>query len=283
MHHHYHRLLACFFFFFSAIHASQAEPVKHSATRIISADASATEIVLALGLGQSLIAIDVTSQLPADFPALPSIGYHRNLSAEGLLSLNPDMVIGSDHIGPANIIPTLKQAGVSWVQLYNATNAEQLLQNIDRVGQATQQITQATALRQQVERQLQQLQQQTGKNIKMAFLLQRGSTLRLAGAHTGGDALISLLGGDNVADYQNYRSVSAESLLALQPDVILYSVDGAESSDNALLEANPALQHSKAAQRQQVLAVNGSDLVAGLSLAAVNTAERLMQQLQTEP
>ncbi|MDD1829549.1 ABC transporter substrate-binding protein, partial [Photobacterium sp. ZSDE20] len=69
--------------------------------RIISAGSAVTELVLALGAEEQLVGIDVTSRFPQS-DNLPKIGYHRNLSAEGLLALEPTTLIGSDEMGPDN-------------------------------------------------------------------------------------------------------------------------------------------------------------------------------------
>lgn len=58
--------------------------------RIISAGAAVTEIVEALGAEKQLVAIDVTSEQPKGEP-LPVVGYHRQLSTEGLMALHPTL------------------------------------------------------------------------------------------------------------------------------------------------------------------------------------------------
>ncbi len=93
--------------------------------RVISTDAGITELMFALGLDKQLVAVDVTSQLPPDYPKLANIGYHRTLSAEGLLSLNPTIVIGSEHTGPENVLMALKQAKVQFVSLNSAKTSQQ--------------------------------------------------------------------------------------------------------------------------------------------------------------
>ena len=249
--------------------------------RVVSADASATELILAMELGHRLVGIDITSELPAGFGKLPSIGYHRNLSAEGLLSLAPTMVIGSEHMGPPPVINALTSAGVEWVKLHNAVDSGQLLENIRRVGTATDRSELAERLVARVQQQLDKLQQQSLTGARIAFLLQRDSQLRLAGANTGGDALITLLGGNNVADFSQYRNVTAESLLALQPDIILLSTDGAGATDQ-LLAQHPALAYSNAGRDNRIFGVEGKLLVAGLSIAAVDAAVTLQQQIKRD-
>ena len=84
------------------IQVQAAEP-----KRLVSADAGATNMIVALGLADSLVAVDVTSPASGDLAELPRIGYHRNLSAEGLLSLSPTHLVGTDHMGPDTTLSVL--------------------------------------------------------------------------------------------------------------------------------------------------------------------------------
>jgi iron complex transport system substrate-binding protein len=244
--------------------------------RIISVDANSTALLLALGLQEQLVAIDVTSQLPEGMAKLPSIGYHRTLSAEGLLALKPSLVIGSDVMGPANTLHALRSAGVDILQLPSAGSLQGLMDNVTNLAAATDTASAGAALKQQLEQSQQLLQQQAMAGTRIAFLLtMEGSKLRMAGSGTGGDALIQLMGASNAADFINYRNVSAESLLAINPDVILIAGRNPATAMETLLAAQPALKYSQA----RVVAIDSSTIVAGVSEAAVNEALRLMALL----
>ncbi|WP_164549064.1 heme/hemin ABC transporter substrate-binding protein [Amphritea opalescens] len=252
--------------------------------RVISTDAGVTELLFALGMQEHLIAVDVTSQLPADYPKLPNIGYHRTLSAEGLLSLNPSVVIGSEHTGPASVMTALQQAKVKFVQLNSANNSQQLAENVTRLSTALNQGDKGQALVQSIEQKLAQIAQANLAGERVAFLLSMDdSKLRLAGKRTSGDAFVSLMKGENIAAFDNYRNVSAESLLQMQPSVII--VAGREVADavDNLLAANPVLAHTPAGKQRRIVAVNGATLVAGLSVSALDEAIRLTQQLSGSP
>ena len=73
-------------------------------TRVTAAGGSITEIIYYLEGDKKLVAVDVTSNYPEEASLLPSIGYVRALSAEGILSLNPSIVIGEDDMGPPEVI-----------------------------------------------------------------------------------------------------------------------------------------------------------------------------------
>lgn len=251
--------------------------------RIISTDAGATDLIFSLALEQSLIAVDVTTQLPKDFKALPNIGYHRNLSAEGLLSLKPTAVIGSEHMGPPPVVNALQHAGVQLVRLPSARTSQQLRSNISELASALKQDEQGTLLLKYLDKQLATLNQQPLKGQKIAFLLSMDSAkLRLAGTGSSGVALIELLGGESVAVFKNYQTVSAESLMAMQPDIILVAGNDQATAVKELLAVNPILLHSPAGLNNDIIAVNSSTLVAGLSVAAVDEALRLVTRLNKQ-
>ena len=75
------------------------------------AGGSLTEIVYLLGAEKQIVAVDVTSNYPPKARALPSIGYVRNLSAEGILSLDPTLVLGEDDMAPAHGVDAIRRHG----------------------------------------------------------------------------------------------------------------------------------------------------------------------------
>jgi iron complex transport system substrate-binding protein len=79
--------------------------------RVISADGSVTEIIYALGAQDRLIGVDTTSQYPPETRQLANVGYKRQLSAEGVLSLNPTLVLITKDAGPPEVLEQLHAAG----------------------------------------------------------------------------------------------------------------------------------------------------------------------------
>ncbi|MBW8191590.1 ABC transporter substrate-binding protein [Neiella marina] len=244
--------------------------------RLITTDANATNLVVSLGLIEQLVAIDVTSRLPAGAESLPNIGYHRTLSAEGLLSLNPTTVLGSNHMGPPETVAALKQSGVQLLQLADAKSTAQLRSNIEQAALALDEQPRGKAVLTQLDTLEAQLNKFPLSEHKIAFLLAMDSTkLRLAGKGTAGHALIEALSADNVANYDNYRNVSAESLLTMAPTIILVAGRQQQTAVADLLAANSIVQHTPAGRQQQIFAVDSGALVAGLSLAAIEEARRI--------
>lgn len=274
-------LILTFTLFSSGTHA---EALVNNQHRIISTDAGVTDVLMALGMGSSLVGIDATSVLPPEVAndQVANLGYHRMLPAEGLLSLNPDLIIGSEHMGPPETIAAIKKADLILEQLPVAKDEKTLKDNIEAISALVDKKAQAQALLDHIDSTMAVVQQQQlSAGTKVAFLLQlEGRGLRLAGKNTTGEDIITLLGGSNIADHNSYQSVSAEALLSLEPDVIIVAGrDASQSSAAVLLKNNPLLQHTPAAQQQKIIDVDGRLLVAGISLSAVDALVAMAKQL----
>ena len=258
----------------SVLSAAEAE------TRLVSTDAQATELIFALGADQDLVAVDVTSHLPEGYRSLKNVGYHRNLSAEGMLSLQPTLVIGSEHMGPSTVLDTLRQANVTLLQLPAPYSVTQLQENIRRVAKQLQNTEAISRIEKKVQQHLDQLHTHNLEDRRGVFLLMMDARkLRLAGKGTTGAAFIQLTGGSNAATFDNYRDVSAESLLAMDPDFIILASQETSGLTQQFLEANPILSHSRAARENKIVSMDGSTLVAGLSLSAISEAGRIVNQI----
>ncbi len=264
-------------FFWSAqtVNASDAQ-------RIISTDAGSTDVLMALKLDDSLVGVDVTSQVPASIN-VARLGYHRTLSAEGVLSLNPSLVIGSEHMGPPETLASIKKAGVVLVQLPVAKDDQSLKKNILTIGELVDKKAQAKDLLSRLEGSADKISQnKISADTKVAFLLQMdGRGLRMAGKGTTGHDVIALLGGENLGTHNGYQSITAEALLALAPDVIIVAGRDSETSAvNLLLRSHPLVEHTPAGQQQNIIAMDGSSIVAGISLAAIDALAEIAIQLR---
>ncbi len=246
--------------------------------RVISTDASLTAIIAALGRSEVLVGIDVTSAVPDGMPSVPRVGYHRALAAEGLLSLNPDTVLASEHAGPEPTLDALRKAGVTVRILPAALTVEVLQDNVRSVGAVLNAQQEAQTLAAALgEREL-GLQSRALDGVTALLLREGDGGLRAAGRETAGGALLQLLGAMNLADHPGYRAYSEEALLALEPALIVVALDQGERLEDWLARY-PLLRYAPAVQSDQLVRVEGAALVGGMSMAAVSAAENLLQQL----
>ena len=251
--------------------------------RVISSGHSITELVLALGAGDRLIAVDSSTRLPADFKKVPVVGYYRQLPVEGLLAQNPQVLIGGEHMGPANTLTLLQNSGVKIVKLPEAHGGEQLLANIDRLSEILEKP--ADLLKEAVEYQLQSLNSARASLSETPRILfvraQEGRGLKAAGAATSPDSLIRMAGGVNAVEFTGYKQLSDEALIELRPDWILFSSDqnAQLKGGSALLEWQPLLKLTPAGKNGAFFSVDGFALLGGIGLASLNEAKKLNEKL----
>ncbi|HKS72732.1 MAG TPA: ABC transporter substrate-binding protein [Terriglobales bacterium] len=78
------------------------------AQRIVCIGQAYNEMIYALGAQASLVGVDYSSTFPPEIKKLPTVGYHRALSAEGILSLHPTLIIHDNNIGPDHVVQQLQ-------------------------------------------------------------------------------------------------------------------------------------------------------------------------------
>ncbi len=273
---------------FALLSTAFSMPLQAAQERIISAGSAVTELILALHAEQSLIAVDVTSQLPED-QQLPKIGYHRRLSAEGLLALSPTKLIGSDEMGPAPVLQQLKSTGVDIEVVNTQANVDGLKARIDQIAAILNKPQEAQQLKSQVDQQVQSLKanQPTNQKKKVLFLLiHEGRAANVAGTDTTPDAIINLAGAINPAadKITAYKPLSSESMVEMQPDVILVSGRSFEKlgGPDSIIKMMPLLAATPAGQNKQIMTIDGAALVGGLGLKSLAEAKRLNQLLYTQ-
>ncbi len=259
-----------------------ASSSENGAEKIVSAGASVTELIYALDAEKQLVGVDVTSITPQD-SSLPKVGYHRALSSEGLLALQPTMIIGSDEMGPKPTLEQLQRVGVDIEVVDNAPTIEGLNKRIDQIAKLTHSENSAPALKAKVAEKVSALeanQPAEYKAKKVLFLLiHEGRPANVAGRDTTPDAIITLAGGKNpaAASLTSYKPISNEAIIEMQPDVVLVSGRSYAKlgGSAAIIEALPMLSATPAGQNNAILTIDGHALVGGLGLKSLEEAKRI--------
>lgn len=239
--------------------------------RVISAGGSISEWLVAVGAEQQLVGVDTTSLHPQSLQALPSVGYQRQLAAEGVLTLQPQVLFGSDEMGPPPVLQQLRSAGVQIETLPVDANMLAVSQAVRRIGAVLARSEQAeqalSAFKQGIWQQQQKLALIDGAapRVLLVFSVGHGNPLT-AGANTVGDWLIKQAGGENLAVHAGFKALSSESMLALNPQVIIVADrhnQGLAALESILSHAS-ALQYSDAVKNKRIVALDPTLLVGGL-------------------
>jgi iron complex transport system substrate-binding protein len=85
---------------------------KNSGERVVSVSKQINEFMFAIGAQDVIIGRDLTSIYPPAIRSLPSVGYHRALSAEGITSLKPTLFLTDGNVGPESVLNQLKTVGI---------------------------------------------------------------------------------------------------------------------------------------------------------------------------
>ncbi|WBA12778.1 heme/hemin ABC transporter substrate-binding protein [Salinivibrio kushneri] len=251
--------------------------------RIVSAGASVTDLLIELGAEKQVVGIDATSQI--DSKDVPNIGYHRQLAVEGVLSLSPTLLLGSDEMGPKPVLTKLDNAGVEVVTLPSAPTVAALKQRITQVANLTDKQSEAAPLLRAVDEKRAQLKRHalTSTQQGVFLLVHQGRPASIAGANTTPNTLIELIGATNPAanTVTSYKPLSPEALLGFNPDFILVMQRSLDQLGGltGLANAVPLLAKTQAFQQNKILAIDGSVLVGGLSLKTLDEALRVQSQL----
>lgn len=241
--------------------------------RWVSAGGSLSEWVVLLGGESKLVGVDTTSMHPVSLKALPSIGYQRQLAAEGILSLRPDLLLGTEEMGPPPVLEQVTAAGVQVEKLPSKAELPVLEQNLRRIGELLGDVPRAEQTfadyRAKLERQEQWVAQtqKTQKTPRVLLLLgHSGSNPMAAGKDTAAAWVIQRAGGQNITEHDGYKAISSEALAALDPDVVVFSDRrlAGDEARQALLKQNPALAMTRAGKEGRLLPLDPTLLVGGL-------------------
>jgi len=230
-------------------------------SRIVPLNGEVAEIIFALDLGDRVVGVDTSATFPERARLLPSIGYQRTLSAEGILSLNPTVVIGNENAGPPPVIEQLRGAGVPVVILKYSPAVDDVPQKIRAVGAALgvadQANSLATATKQEIDA-ARSLAVRAESRPKVAYLNVRGGgTQQIWGSGTAGAAMIEAAGAvdaGSAAGVRGSRPFTAESLVTINPDVILVLSASLESVGgvDGLLQL-PGIAQTSAGRNRRVV------------------------------
>lgn len=240
-------------------------PAAHAqarATRLVTIGGGITEVVYALGAEAQLAGTDSTSLHPAAAQSTAKVGYMRQLSAEGVLSLRPDALVATTEAGPPVVIDQLRTAGVR-VELVQADHTwSEVQRKVQAVGRASGREAGAQALQQQLDHVWQDAQarvlQARGRKPRALFILAHGASPQVSGRATAADAMLRFAGAVNAIDaFAGYRPMTAEAMASAAPDFIVTTAQGIAAQGGAdAFWSRPELALTPAYQRKALVAMD---------------------------
>lgn len=249
-------------------------------TRLVVIGGTLTEIVFALGKGETVVGVDQTSVWPDKVKALPQVGYYKKVSAEGVLALAPTAVLTYADAEPAAALAQLERAGVTVIRFERSPPLKALMDNIAAIGRLFGVEAEAARLGQGLQGELDQVRQATAalpSKPRVLFLLNYDpSQMVVAGRGTIADLLIGTAGGVNAVDgLSGFKPLNAEMVGVAAPDIVLTVDDRWDGLGGAAgMKRLPGVADTPAGRNERFAALPGP-LMLGLGPRMGEAVRRL--------
>ncbi|MGB8360687.1 MAG: ABC transporter substrate-binding protein [Acidimicrobiia bacterium] len=234
-------------------------------SRIVSLNGDITEIIYELGLGDDVVAVDVTTTYPEEAAALndsgSTVGFAQQLTAEAVLSFEPTLVIGDTQVAPVEAIEQLREAGVPVVIIEYQTTLDGVEAKIDQISEVLGVDEQGAQLAERVMGEIDDAvttAESVADKPRVAFIYLRGpQVIFLFGAGMPTQAMIEGAGAVDAGAESGVLGpapLTPEALIAAAPDVIVLPQGGLEAMGGVeAFEAIPGVSDTPAADTQRYL------------------------------
>lgn len=253
------------------------------AQRVVSIGGTVTEIVYLLGADKQLVASDTSSIYPDKANQMPKVGYQRTLSAEGVLSVHPELLLITPAAGPAKVLQQLKDTGVKIVTIDSPDTKQGIFDKVSQVAQALDQEIAGKQAIDSIKQAFDELaipESWKKRPPRLLFVLQMGGAPMVAGQGTAPDALFHLAGAINAVNNINgYKALTPEAILLAQPDAIVVTQQGLTRASEQAIWSLPGMASTPAAKAQRLISLDAL-LALGLGPRTPQAIQFIHQQLE---
>lgn len=237
--------------------------------RIVCVSKQYNEIIFALGADKDIVAVDISSVYPEQIKKLPTVGYHRALSAEGILSAKPTLIIHDNNIGPENVIRQLEDLKIP-MKVFNTkgVDIDSTKELMKEMGAYFNKRNEADSLCKQLDADMKVALENTEKytdhpRVLVIHFGQASNVYLVMSTKSTGGKMIEWAGGEMaITDEKGMKQLSAEIVSKSDPDVILltdFGYDKLGSSEK--IKELPGVSSTKAAKNNRIFRVEEHDLV----------------------
>ncbi|MEV0095259.1 ABC transporter substrate-binding protein [Streptomyces sp. NPDC050738] len=240
------------------------------ADRIVPLSGSLSEIVFTLGLGKRVVARDITTTFQ-QAAKLPVVTRNHDVSAEGVLSLRPDLVLAERTTGPDEAMEQIREAGVPVIVVAPALSLGDIDTRIKDVARILGVDAAGARLVQRTDQRLAAVEKDIPKReneLRVAFLYVRGSAsvYLIGGKNSGATSLIEAAGATDAGVEggleKDFSTITAEAMAQAAPDVILVMSKGLQSVDGVDgLVKLPGVAQTPAGLNKRVVSVDDGVLL----------------------
>ncbi len=240
--------------------------------RIVCLSKHLTEMVFALGKGHDIVAVDLSSTYPDSAKLLKTVGYHRALSPESIIAMNPDLVIHSNDIGPENVLPQITKAGLNVKAFGGANTIDSAKILLKQLGKFFGEEAKADSICKKMDADIaaatDSLKAMALKDTPNVMIIHFGRANNIYFVMSGrkgvGDKMINLAGGKvTVYDGKGARQISAEAVATANPDIIIatdYGYDQMGSMEKFITDV-PGIALTNAGKNKRIVRFEEHDLI----------------------
>ena len=267
--------------------STSSEWVISDSTRIVSISAATTEILCELGFASNIVGLDITSTYPDSIQDRPKVGYNRNLSFEGLMSLEPDLVIGIENLIMPGQLDLLRQTGLELLLFEQEFTCEGAFRLIREISDTLGLPERGAQIVGKIKADLTCLTAPADTPIVLFIYARGAGALSVAGRGTQVEDIIGLAGGRHPElDYDGFKPLSPEILVEVNPRIILMFETGLESLDGTegLMQV-PGMAETDAGKTGTFLSMDGVLLTSygpRLGEAACELNQKILTALSAE-
>ena len=193
--------------------------------RIVALAPSITETLYYLGLGDRVVGVTQFSNFPPEAAFKPKVGTYVDVNVEKILTLSPDLVIGTKDGNEAEKVYLLDEAGIA-AFIVNPRNVREAIETVATVGRLCGIPDKGIALSLQLSKRVDDIVEKTrGRKRPLVFLQINLKPIMTVNKNTYLHDLIQLAGGENMTQDEpiTYPRISLEEVIRKKAEVIIIS------------------------------------------------------------
>lgn len=198
--------------------------------RIVTIGGDVSEITYALGVGDLIVGRDSTSLNPNALKTLPDVGYMRLLNAEGILALNPSLILSSQRAEPSRVLRQVMEYGVKLIYVPAEQSPQGVIDKIRLIATTVSQEEKGQQLIQHYQQQLDTVVSSPLPVKALFIMIHAGIPPLAAGLDTAADSMFKAAGLKNaIEEFSGYRPLSQEGIIDSAPDLLIVTTHGVAS------------------------------------------------------
>lgn len=239
-------------------------PTSFSVSRVVVLANGVAEIMNSLNAKAILVGRDISSSEKA-LSDIPVVTSGHQVLPEKVIALKPDIVIIDASTGPKAAIEQIKTAGIKIVQTPESWTLADIADKVNSVATAIGAPQQGQLLNRAIASAIETSTLPNKPRIAFLYLRGTSSIYLIGGRGSGADSLISSIGAIDVGAQtlpRPFNTMTAESLAALDPDVIIVMTKGLQSVGgiSGLIKL-PGVAQTRAGKNHAVIDVDDSLLL----------------------